>query len=158
MKDKIQNIILISLDAKFAKSLSAALASTLEMHFSDCQELIEYDLIERGAILEKCGLEYLRERETFALKNMLGFHNTVLSCNYDLFKNNKRLFAENLICYLSLPQTEIGEDNVINKLAFATHHQFLENNCDIILSLKNKNEKSAAKKLVQALGEYYENK
>lgn len=157
MKDKILNIVLISLDSCFVKNVSQIIASMLDIHFADCKELVEYDLIDSGTILKNCGIDYLKEREGVALKRALDFENTILSCDYDLFKNNKRLFSKNLVCYLKLPQKDIGEKDVINRLAFLSHDEFLEKNCDKVCTLKSKNVKQAVKKTIEVLGECYEN-
>ena len=157
MKEKIQNIVLISLDSCFVKNVSQILASMLDVHFADCKELVEYDLIDSGTILKNCGIDYLKEREGDALKRALDFENTILSCDYDLFKNNKRLFSKNLVCYLKLPQKDIGEKDVINQLAFLSHDEFLEKKCDKVCTLKGKSAKKDVKKTIEELEEYYEN-
>lgn len=157
MNTKTLNIVLVSLDASLAKETSQLLASKLDMHFLDCKAHVEYDLIDSGAILEQCGIEYLKKREKHALLHALSFENTILSCDFDLFKNNHAYFKRSLLCYLKLPEKHISKKEVINKLAFSAHDEFLQENCDVVCKLDNSKVNNAVDKVIKVLGEYYEN-
>lgn len=155
---KENNVVLVCLDLDFAKNVSAALAAMLDMNFTDLKDYIEYELLDSGAILENCGLQYLKKREKSALKSALVFENTILTCNFNILKEYSSLFNKNVVCYLALPEKDINKKYVTDRLAFVSHDEFLKNYCEIVSPLKSKNINVAVKKTAEAIGGYYENK
>lgn len=148
------NIVLLCLDHNFCKSVARELSSRLGMFFSDCKDLIEYDLMDSQAILANCGIAYLKEREKSAIKNMLNFSNSVLSCDYDIFKHNRRCFTKKtFLVFLRLPQKCLDKKEMINDIAFASHEKYLLENADVSVELKSKSENMATKRIIEALRE-----
>ena len=147
------NVILLSLNSSFCKDVAAELASELGMFFSDCKDLVEYELLDSKAIMENCGLDYLKKREAQALKHTLIFENSVFSCDFDLFKNNKKLFTKkSLLCYLQLPEKCFNKD-AINNLAFDSRNDFLLKNSNITIPLKSLSVNMAVKNIIKSMRE-----
>ena len=152
---KPKNIVLISLNECFCKSVASELAGFLDMYVADCHDLLVYDLINPQDVLEKCGVDYLQNRERSVLESCSEYENTVLSINYDLFYQHNCLFANSLVVYLCLPQGQ--EDKVANKINYANRHDLLLEKADIVIELQNKSIKKTLEKIVKKLGELYEN-
>ena len=148
------NIVLLCLDHTFCKSVARELSSRLGMFFSDCKDLIEYDLVDSQAVLANCGIVYLKERERSAIKNMLNFSSSVLSCDFDIFKHNRRCFTKkSLLVFLRLPQKCLDKKETINDIAFSSHEKYLLENADVSVELKSKSENMATKRIIEALRE-----
>ena len=147
----LKNIVVVSLDEKFAKNVAKVLADMLEMYFADCKELIAYDLINPEEVLQKCGLEYFKKREKGVVSNCADYENTVISVSYDLFKEYTKLFNNSFIVYLELPKLRLKEPP--SKLAYQSRDEFLKDNADMTLSFDRKVVLSAAKQIVCRLGD-----
>jgi len=153
--DKSINIILVSLNDKFCKSVGIQLSDTLEMFSANCEELIIYDLINPKEVLQKCGIEYLRKREKAVVKNCSEYENTVITVSYDLFKSYSDLFNRSLKVYIKLPQGK--QDKVPNSLDYVVRDELLTKNSDITVELEQKSNKKCIDLLLKKLGDYYEN-
>lgn len=148
------NIVFVALDSKLANNVSSMVSEKLGMFFSDSKDYIEYDLYDSKAVLNNCGVDYLKDRETKALKNLLSFHNLVVNCNFDLFKHNRKVFTnKSLICYLKIPQNALQKSEVVNKLSYLSHDEYLSKNCDVQIELKSSNINVAVKRTLEVLGE-----
>jgi len=142
-KQDIINILLVSLDDKFAKNVSGMLADNLDMFVADCKELIEYDLVDSKNVLKTCGLEYLKKREKKVIKNCASYENTVLTINIDLFKNYSDLFDRSLVVYLRRKRKAISK--VVNVIGYENYDEFIKENVDIIVDF----DKSSAAMVVE---------
>lgn len=156
MKQKdVINILIVSLNDNFSKRVASFLADNLEMLSADCHELIVYDLINPKEVIEKCGIEYFKKRERGVLKACSEYENSTISINYDLFYEHANLFDKSLIIYLKLPYEKITK--VPNKIEFDNRNEFLEKNSDEIIMLEKKSCNHAINKIIQKMGERYEN-
>jgi len=154
MKKTFLNIVLVCLDGDFCRYISKELSDKLDMFFADLKDYIEYDLLDSKAILEKCGVNYLQERELKATKSFSKFENTVLTVDFDLFKQNCFAFdEESLIVYLKLPKKVLGEKETINIISYESHDEFLVRQSDVIVSLKSKSSNKAVKEIIEKLRE-----
>lgn len=153
MEATYDNILLVCLDGVFCKSISEELADKLDMFFADLQAYIEYDLLDSKAVLQTCGIDYFKEREFKATKNFAKFQNTVLTADYDLFKDNRKAFTTSLIVYLQLPKKFISAEETINILSFENRDKYLAKESSLVLSLKSKNKNKALKDLLKKLEE-----
>lgn len=150
-KENLKNILIVSLDEKFAKNVANSLSDVLDMYFADCKELIIYDLINPKEVIQKCGLDYFKKREKGVISNCASYENTVIAINYDLFKEYSELFMDSLIIYLELPK--LGLKETPNKLAYQSRDEFLKGNSDIMLSFNRKTILSATKQIIDRLGD-----
>ena len=154
MKSAI-NIVIVSLNEKFCKSVATNLADSLEMYHADCEEMIVYNLGNPKEVLSKCGIEYYNKKTKGAVRNCSEYENTVISISYELFKTYQYLFENSLSIFIALPEGK--EDKVPNKIDNQTRNQFLYRNCQIVVQMEQKSTKKCVEKVIQTLGEYYEN-
>lgn len=154
-KKEIINILIVSLNDRFSKNIATNLASNLNMFFSDCYELVVYDLINPKEVLEKCGLEYLKRREKNVLENCAEYTNTVFSINFDYIKEHLSIFDKSLIIYLDLPENKVTK--VANKIDYANRSDFLKVTSDIVIKIDKCLIKKTTSMILNKLGELYEN-
>lgn len=147
----LKNMVIVSLDEKFAKNVAKTLADMLDMYFADCKELIAYDLINPEEVLQKCGLDYFKKREKGVVSNCADYENSVISVSYDLFKEYSKLFNNSYVVYLELPKLKLKEPP--SKIAYQSRDEFLKNNSDMTLSFDRKAVLSAAKQIIDRLGD-----
>lgn len=145
------NILIVSLDNRFSKLVAATLAEKLDMFVVDCREMLVYDLSNRKEIIEKCGIEYLKTRETSVLEKCASFQNTVISINYDLFHEYSKLFINSVIIYLKLNNAKVKETT--NKIAYQSRDQFISKNCDFSILLDKKSKINSVKMIIEKLSE-----
>lgn len=145
------NILLVSLDNQFCKNVSQKLAEQLQMHFTDCGDIVNYCIQEKDLILNKVGLDYLKKKEKQALKECSNFHDCVLSINYDYFKHNINFFANSVICYLKIENNK--KLSAIEKINFFNSDKFLQENSHITIDLKKNDANKAVKSIIKNLGE-----
>jgi shikimate kinase len=148
---EIVNILIVSLDQKFGEAVSSMLASDLDMFFVDCRKMIIYDLEDPRAVLEKCGVEYLKKRERKVLKNCGEYQNTVVNVDGGLFMNNADIFTKSCIVYLKLNQKAVK--HTINSVEYENLDKFIEENSDISIFIDKKSTIKTIEKIKQRLGE-----
>ena len=149
------NIVLVSLNDKFCRSVASSLAERLDMFNADCHDMLVYDLIDPKAVIEKCGIEYFKKREKGVMENCSEYHNTVLTINFDLYKTHSNCFINSLVLFLRLPEGK--QDKVPNSLDFELRDAFLAENSHIIVSMEQKSVKKCVDLIIKKMGEYYEN-
>ncbi len=152
--DKI-NILIISLNDKFSNNVATLLADKLEMFVINCHQMIVYDLINPKQVLEKCGIDYFKQRERGVLKRCADFYNTVISIDFDLFKENYALFDKSFIIYLSLPEEKTNK--VTNQIDFENRNNFIIKYANQIIYQDKCMVAQSVKKIITRLGELYEN-
>lgn len=145
------NILLVSLDNQFCKSVSQKLAEQLQMHFTDCGDIVNYYVQEKDLILNNVGLDYLKKKEKQAIKECGNFHDCVLSINYDYFKHNINFFQNSIICYLKIENPK--NLNVVDKINYENHDKFLQENSHLTIILKKNDVNKAVKGITKNLGE-----
>lgn len=150
-KSSILNILIVSLDEQFAKAVSSALASKLDMFEASCKDLIEYDLINPKDVLDKCGLEYLKKRESKVVFNCSSYSNTIITIGFEYFKDYFMFFDKSLILYLDLPDEKLVQP--LNKIDYVDRTSFIKDKVDIIIELDDKNEDYTVNKIIKKLGE-----
>lgn len=146
------SILITCLDEEVGNKLSQQFADFLGLHFACCKEIIEYDLFDSGAILQKCGQDYLAKREKSVMKDISNYEDSVIFINYDLYQNNLSLF-ENLhpSIYLHLPKRKLSAKEAINTIAYNAHSTFLKEKCDLTIEINGAN-KSMLAKLLKEIG------
>lgn len=155
MNKELINIMIVSLNYNFSKSVCERLANKMDMQYADCYDLIVYDLMSPKEVLEKCGIEYFKRRERAVLKQCVDYYNTVLTMNYDLFKDNHEIFNKSLIIYLLLPEDKV--DKVTNKIVYENRNTFFCSHCDSIIEIEDCQSDKAVDKIIKMMGELYEN-
>ena len=155
MSKDVINIMIVSLNYNFSKNVSEELANKMDMLFADCYDLIVYDLMSPKEVLEKCGIEYFKKRERAVLNQCVDYYNTVLTMNYELFRENYEIFDKSLIIYLLLPEDKV--DKITNKIVYENRNTFFCSHCDSIIEMEDCQVASAVSKIINKMGELYEN-
>ena len=154
MKETFENLVLVCLDGDFCRSVSVELSDKLDMLFADLKGYIEYDLLDSKLIMDTCGLEYLKEREFKSAKNCAKFQNTILTTDFDLFKQNRKAFTKkSCIVYLKLSKRSINKNETINILSYQNRDEYLQQESDVIIEIKSKVKSKALKEIMIKLGE-----
>ncbi len=145
------SILIVSLNKEIGNVLSSQLANVLSMHFADCKELIEYDLFDSGAILEKCGIEYLTKREKSVVRDIATYENSVIFVEYDIYKNNYELLNKiSPSIYLKCPKRKLAKTEPISELDFEQRDKFLQTSCDLTIEVASAG-KSAFAKIIKEI-------
>lgn len=145
------SILILCLNKEFGKALSSQLANILGMHYADCKEIIEYDLFDSGAILQKCGIEYLNKREKSVVKDISNYENSLIFVEYDIYKTNQKIFDKvHPQIYLRCSRRKLQKDDVINDLAFEERDAFLKENCDLTVDISGTS-KSVVNKIIKEI-------
>lgn len=154
MEASYENIILVCLDGNFGRLISEELSGKLDMFFADLKAYIEYDLLDSKEVLEVCGVEYFQKREYSAAKHFARFTSSILTVDFDLFKQNRSAFTNNsFIVYLKLPKKALDKNETTNIIAFDAHDIYLQKECDLTIELKNKTKSKSIKEIITKLGE-----
>lgn len=148
-KQDIVNILLVSLDEKFAKNVAKKLANILDMFFVDCHELIEYDLVDSKTVLKTCGIEYLKKREKKVIENSSEYENTILTIGVTLFKEYTLFFERSVVIYLKRPLKAVTK--TVNKIEYENYDEFLTENSDFSIELDNCTAQSGAEKIIEKM-------
>ena len=140
------SILIVSLNKQIGKMLSLQLANSLNMHFADCKELIEYDLFDSGAILQKCGIEYLTKREKSVVRDIATYENSIIFVEYDIYKSNLELLNQiHPSIYLRCPKRKLEKTEAINQIAFEERDLYLKNSCDLTVDVSSASKLALAK-------------
>lgn len=150
-KENIVNILLISLDDKFAKNVAIKLADSLDMFVADCREIIEYDLVDSKAVLKTCGLEYFKKRERKAVQKFKDYENTVLTINIDLFKEYAECFDKSIVVYLARKRKSVTK--IVSQIGFDNYDEFIKNNVDFSVDCEKYSAPEGAEKIMQKMRE-----
>lgn len=152
-KEIKSNITLVCLNEKFGEELSKLFADTVNMHFANCKEVVEYDLFDSQGVINQCGEEYYRQREAQVVRYTCKYENTLIFANYDLFAHNSDEFKkQTTVIYIKLPQRSLGKVDKINQLAFVDHDENMGKLCDIQIEVKRADVRSAMKEIYRVLG------
>lgn len=149
------NILVVSLNDKFCKNVATRLADKLDMFVADCQQMIIYELTNPKQVLEKCGFEYLLKRERSVMKHCSEFYNTVMSIDFELFKEFYEHFDKSIIVYLRLPEEKTSK--VANKIDYEVRDNLLMQKSHIVVELDKCLVIQSIKNIIAELGEFYEN-
>lgn len=150
------NILTISLNEKFCLNVASLLADKLDMFVADCHQMIVYDLIDPKQVIEKCGLEYMKKREKSVVKHCGEFCNTVISINFDLYKEYSALFQNSMVVYIKVPQERAT--SVSNKIDYDYRDKLLQSLAHITVSVDKCLAKQSVKKIMTKLGDFYEDR
>lgn len=145
------SILIICLDEEVGSKLSQQFADFLGLHYACCKDIIEYDLFDSGAILQKCGAEYLSKREKSVMRDIVHYEDSVIFANFDLYQNNLSMFEKlHPSIYLSLPKRKLSAKETVNSIVYENRSAFLKEKCDLTIEIGGAN-KGALAKLIKEI-------
>lgn len=145
----IKNILLVCLDDKFIKDVSASLAEKLDLFFVDCGDMIEYDITNSKDVVKKCGFEYLKKRERGVLSGCADYENTVLSLKFEIFSEFYDCFKYSLIVFVDESNLNLNEKEMKE---YKSQKISLSEVFDVtVKKIKNSNTSSVVENIYQKL-------
>lgn len=148
---EVINILLVSLDDKFARKVVEKLAEELDMYHCDCKDLVVYELINPKEILEKCGVDYFKKREKAVLENCSNYRDTIMSMDYDLFKEYYYLFKNSMVIFLNCMSSQ--NFKLASKIDRVNRENFLRQNSNLEIFVERKTLKKICYLIIDKLKE-----
>lgn len=153
MKKLGTSILITSLNTAMGAALTEKLANLLSLHYASCKEIVEYDLFDSKAILDNCGVAYLKKRERSALRNVADYENSIIFIDYDLLWHNYDLFNDfHPLVYLRVSKRKLSKSDVISAISYDERDKYLQERADLIIDVQADN-KSSLTKIVKELSE-----
>ncbi len=140
------SILITSLNTTIGAALTQKLANLLSLHYASCKDVVEYDLFDSKAILNNCGITYLKKRERSALRGVAAYENSVIFIDYDLLWHNYDLFNDfHPLIYLRFNKKKLSKDDVISALSYEERNKYLEERADLIIDVSADNKQNLTK-------------
>ena len=154
MGPQVNKIIIVSLCDDFTRLIAERLSHLLGILFCDAKDLVEYELVDRGAIEENCTKEYLKNAEKKIFKQISSFENVVVAIGYDYFVHNSNILKEKaVVLFLKNSKTFVKENgSVPNFISYDTRCAELEKNCDAVLKIVKTDTNFVCNKILDLLG------
>ena len=143
MKEFKQNILIVCLNDDLGQVTSKELAESLGMLFASCKDIVDYEVFDAKAVIEKCGIEYFEDREQKVLEHIADYENCVISTDYDYFLKGESLFARKCnLLYLRVKKKQLSKDDSINMLAYEERDKELSEKCELVCEFKHNTKKT----------------
>ena len=153
MKELGTSILITSLNVAMGASLTEKLANLLSLHYASCKDVVEYDLFDSKAMLNNCGLTYLKKRERSALRGVAEYENSVIFIDYDLLWHNYDLFHHiHPMIYLRFSKHKLSKDDAISSISYEERNKYLEEKADLVIDVVS-DSKLTLSKIVKEIGE-----
>ena len=151
--NKFNKIVIVSLCETFSNDIANLLSQDLHMLFCGTKELVEYELIDKQALEEKCSMAYLKKLEKNVIKQVASFENVCVSISYEYFTQNFSLFKKNsLIVFIDLPKTYIKKNSTIDFLDFENRQAKLKEYATCVVSIHKVDATFVKNKILNTLG------
>lgn len=151
--EKFNKIIIVSLYEKFSEEVGNLISHELGMLFCSAKDLMDYEIIDRKAVEEKCSVAYLKKLEKKVIKQISSFVNVCVSISYERFVENAVLFKDNaLVVFVDLPKTYLKTVSVPDYLRFDERRETLKKLSTITISVRKVDSDSVKEKILSQLG------
>ena len=143
MKEFKQNLLIVCLNDKIGQEVSKQLAESLNMLFASCKDIVDYEVFDARAVIEKCGIDYFEEKEQNVLNHIADYENCVISVDYDYFLKGESKFAKKCnFIYLKIKKKQLSQDDNINIIAYEERDNELREKCELVCEFKNNTKKT----------------
>lgn len=151
--NKFNKIVIVSLCETFSNDIANLLSQDLGMLFCGTKELVEYELIDKQALEEKCSVAYLKKLEKNVIKQIASFENVCVSISYEYLVQNATLFKKNsLIVFIDLPKTYIKKNSTVDFLDFENRQAKLKELATCVVSVHKVDVTFVKNKILNTLG------
>ena len=140
--------LIVSLCDKFSVEVGKALAQDFGVMFCDVNDLVEYELIDKGQLEETCSASYLREREKKVIKHFSSFENVVGAINFDYFINNKNDFKKTWTIFVNLPKCKVDD---LSKIAYEERNEKLQALANMTIKVQKVDAKFVCEKIIDLI-------
>ena len=137
MKEYKQNILVVCLNDKLGQEIAHSLGDYLGILYASCREIVNYEVFDSKAVLEKCGIEYFQKKEKSAIKNVSKFENCVIFVDYEYFNKGYDYFIKSCnFVYVKAKKKQLDTDDTINLMAFEERDTELSERCEFVVPCK----------------------
>lgn len=151
--EKFNKIIIVSLYEKFSEEVGNLISHELGMLFCSAKDLMDYEIIDRKAVEEKCSVAYLKKLEKKVIKQISSFVNVCVSISYERFVENAVLFKDNaLVFFVDLPKTYLKTVSTPDYLRYDERRGTLKKLSTITISVRKVDSDSVKEKILSQLG------
>ena len=151
--NKFNKIVIVSLCETFSNDIANLLSQDLGMLFCGTKELVEYELIDKQALEEKCSVAYLKKLEKNVIKQIASFENVCVSISYEYLVQNATLFKKNsIIVFIDLPKTYIKKNSTVDFLDFENRQAKLKELATCVVSVHKVDVTFVKNKILNTLG------
>lgn len=165
------NITFLCQVDSLAKSTAQKVADKLDLYYADVEDFLAFNLTSpKDEIINTCGIEYLQKLEKDSIKTVASFENSIISVAIKYFmvaESRHALKDSSMIVYLKCPRKAFDKyvlglkdepkklelDN--QKAVFDDYDKMCTRSSDIIIELKDFNEKGAYKKALKVINNYF---
>ena len=143
MKEYKQNLLIVCLNDEIGQETSKKLAEALSMLYASCKDIVDYEVFDVRAVIEKCGMGYFEQKETAVLEHIADYENCVISVDYNYFLKGEDLFKKKCnFIYLKLKKKQLAFDDTINAIAFEERDEELSQKCEMVFEYKHNSTKT----------------
>lgn len=150
MKKFKESILVVSLSTKTGKEVAHNLADKLGMLYASCKDIVDYEVFDSKAVIEKCGVDYFKKKEDGAIKHIAKYENCVIFVDYDYFVRGYNYFIKNCnFVFIKVKKKNLEQDETINSLAFEEREKELEEKSEFVVTAKSSVEKTTSEIIKQ---------
>ncbi len=153
MGEKINKIVIVSLYEKFSNEIASLLSQDLGMLFCSTKDMLEYEIIDKKAVAEKCSVAYLKKLEKKVIKQIASFENICVSISYELLSSNFDLFKGNsAVVFIDLPKKFIKLNDTPSYISFKERQDKLNEISTCAIKVRKIDNNVIKEKIIKALG------
>ena len=158
-----KNIVILGMNYKYNLNIGELLSQSTDMYFLDVEEFINYRLISKIEMLEKCGIDYLTKQENTAVKSCAEFEKTIICMPYTYFFRDKMYqnFLQNsylIYLYFSKDAMEKSQDASktfdVDMLVFEERNADFLKVCNKKIDVDSKDIDTVVNEIINLRGEY----
>ncbi len=165
------NITFLSMVNPFGKAVAKQIADKLDLYYADVDDFLAFNLTSSPEeIIKTCGQEYLDKLEKETVKTVASFENAIICSDIRFFMvadSRHALKDGSMVVYLKVTETVfdkyisgLKDENkklelTNQKAVFVDYDKMCSRSADIILELKDLNEKGAYKKALKVINNYF---
>lgn len=165
------NITILCQVDSFAKNIAKKVSDKLDLYYADVDDFLAFNLTSTPEeIVATCGKDYLEKLEKDAVKTVASFENSIISTSIKYFmvaESRHSLKDNSMVVFLKVPQKafekyvstlkdeskKIELDN--QKAVFEDYDKMCSRSSDIILEIKDFNERAVFKKALKVINNYF---
>ena len=165
------NITFICVVNSFSRGVAQQVADKLDLYYADINDFLNFNMVTSAQeVLNVCGPEYLAKLEQEAVNTVASFENTIITVETRFFMSEASrhvLKDGSMIVYLKLDRKvydkyvesikdESQKQELENiKVVFDEYDKMCTRSSEIILDVKDLNEKTITKKVLKLINNYF---
>lgn len=165
------NITFICIVNSFGRNIAKAVSEKLDLYYADINDFLDFSLSTTAQeVINLCGVEYLKKLEQDAVNTVASFENTIISVETRFFMNptsRHNLKDGSVVVYLKADRKlydkyvnsvkdenkKIELENI--KTVFDEYDAMCSRSSDIVIELKDLNEKTTIKKALKLINNFF---